>query len=180
MGAHGTNLAAFHSYLYLFLYLVNPHSASYTTQDSLLIQTVSCSVPCPSPQTKNPILRLTSFLWYCDPRSLWLSKERERDGEVTTRSDPKMKNLQLPPTYNSRGGHSAYTAPTQFLIGTHRTDRPLVNIPEIKGLLALLRMFAELKNEVGGVGPHSAPYIPTETEKRWSWFVGLWNGMLYF
>jgi hypothetical protein len=87
-----------------------------------------------------------------------------------------MKNPQLPPAYNSRGSNGpppAYTAPTQFLIGTSQTDSPLVNVPEIKGHLALLRMFAELKNEVAELGPDSAPYIPTDKEKRWSWFVAL-------
>jgi hypothetical protein len=34
-------------------------------------------------------------------------------------------------------------------------------------------MFAELKNEVAKLGSDSAPYIPVEAEKRWSWFVAL-------
>ena len=87
-----------------------------------------------------------------------------------------MTKLQPPPAYNSRGGHgppSAYTVPTQFQIGASNTDASLVRIPEIKGHLALLRMFAELKNKVVELGPGSAPYVPVEAEKRWSWFVAL-------
>ena len=87
-----------------------------------------------------------------------------------------MTKLQPPPTYNPRYSHGpspTYTAPTQFRIGASHTGSPLVRIPEIKGHLALLRMFAELKNEVAGLGSDSAPYIPVEGEKRWSWFVAL-------
>ena len=87
-----------------------------------------------------------------------------------------MTKLQPPPTYNPRYSHGpspTYTVPTQFRIGASHTGSPLVRIPEIKGHLALLRMFAELKNEVAGLGSDSAPYIPVEGEKRWSWFVAL-------
>jgi len=87
-----------------------------------------------------------------------------------------MTKLQPPPAYNSRGGHgppSTYTVPTRFQIGASNTDTSLVRIPEIKGHLALLRMFAELKNKVVELGPGSAPYVPVDAEKRWSWFVAL-------
>ena len=87
-----------------------------------------------------------------------------------------MLDLQPPTAYNSRDSHdfpSTHIAPAQFLIGASYTEGPLVNIPEIKGHLALLRMFAELRNNVAGLGLDSAPSIPVETEERWSWFVGL-------
>jgi len=77
-------------------------------------------------------------------------------------------------SYISRDDSPAiYATPTQFLIGASHTKGQLVNVPEIKGHLALLRMFTELKNKVAGLGPDSAPYIPLEKEQRWGWFVAL-------
>ena len=52
------------------------------------------------------------------------------------------KSNLLPPTY---------TAPTQFNIGVRRTSESLVNIYQLKGHLALLHAFAELKKQVEGL-----------------------------
>ena len=105
-----------------------------------------------------------------------LKKGMNLEANTQRPGNGNMTKLQPPPTYNSRYSHGpspTYTVPTQFEIGGSRTNSPLVRIPEIKGHLALLRMFAELRNEVAELGSDSAPYIPVEGEKRWSWFVAL-------
>lgn len=92
-----------------------------------------------------------------------------------------------PPTYNafssdrtaSGGGNVAnappppdYTPPSKFVIGSTITTEPLVGLPEIKGHLALLHNFAELKKQVETMTV-SVPYVPTDAERKWTWFVGL-------
>lgn len=67
-----------------------------------------------------------------------------------------------------------YSPPSQFTIGAHRTQEPLVGIPEIKGHLALLNAFHELKMSVESPSFVAVGNgIPGDKDKRWGWFVGL-------
>ena len=91
---------------------------------------------------------------------------------------------QIPPAYstavldsNYSIGDSevpppTYTAPTQFNIGVLRTSEPLVNVSQVKGHLALLHAFAELKKQVEGL-QEPIPQMPADLERRWAWFVAL-------
>ncbi|KAJ2936089.1 hypothetical protein H1R20_g1003, partial [Candolleomyces eurysporus] len=65
-----------------------------------------------------------------------------------------------------------YTFPTKFKIGGVFTEGLLVNIEQIKGHLALLNAFSNLKNEVEGLTV-DIKFMPKDLEKRWAWFVGL-------
>ncbi|KAF8816814.1 hypothetical protein BYT27DRAFT_7333232 [Phlegmacium glaucopus] len=65
-----------------------------------------------------------------------------------------------------------YIAPTQFKIGFEGTQEPLVNISQVKGHLALLHAFAELKKQVEGL-QEAIPHMPADLERRWAWFVAL-------
>lgn len=65
-----------------------------------------------------------------------------------------------------------YTAPSTFSIGDTVTE-PLVGLPEIKGHLALLHAFAELKKQVGSADTSNVSYVPENKEQKWAWFVGL-------
>jgi hypothetical protein len=68
----------------------------------------------------------------------------------------------------------AYTFPTQFSIGSLKTDSPLVNTAHLKGHLALLHAFAGLKTHVEGLNETNTQVrMPAEVEMRWAWFVGL-------
>lgn len=90
---------------------------------------------------------------------------------------------QIPPVYSAvttdnNGGDSdvlappTYIAPTQFDIGVWRTSKPLVKISQVKGHLALLHAFAELKKQVEGL-EEPIPQMPADLERRWAWFVAL-------
>ncbi|KAF8816815.1 hypothetical protein BYT27DRAFT_7206959 [Phlegmacium glaucopus] len=63
-------------------------------------------------------------------------------------------------------------SPTQFNIGFERTQEPLVNISLVKGHLALLHAFADLKKHVEGL-QEAIPQMPADLERRWAWFVAL-------
>ena len=65
-----------------------------------------------------------------------------------------------------------YTVPTQFNIGSQCIPEPLVNISQVKGHLALLHAFVELKKQVEEL-QEAIPQMPADLEKRWAWFVGL-------
>jgi len=95
-----------------------------------------------------------------------------------------------PPTYNAssadrRGSDPqedlqgdpsppSYTPPTKFTIGKQTTLEPLVGIVQIKSHLALLHAFAELKKRVEGVDlARLPPHVPEQSDRRWTWFVGL-------
>jgi len=87
---------------------------------------------------------------------------------------------QIPPAYSTMAGNSItdsdvpppiYTAPTQFNIGSRLTPEPLVNISQVKGHLALLHAFAELKKQVEE--QEAIPHMPADLERRWTWFVAL-------
>ncbi|KAJ2912588.1 hypothetical protein MD484_g7833, partial [Candolleomyces efflorescens] len=73
-------------------------------------------------------------------------------------------------------GHDAslpgYTFPTRFKVGGVFTDGLLVNIEQIKGHLALLDAFSNLKTQVEGLELESS-YMSKDPERRWAWFVGL-------
>jgi len=81
--------------------------------------------------------------------------------------DHRIDDNQLPPPN--------YTVPTSFKIGQSRTSEPLVKISEIKGHLALLHAFAELKKRVDGdeATVQVAPNVTLNRERRWTWFVGV-------
>ena len=66
----------------------------------------------------------------------------------------------------------SYTFPTRFEIGGTYTQGILVDIPAIKGHLAMLDAFSNLKKEVEET---AVPIVdmPYDKEKRWAWFVAL-------
>ncbi|KIM42763.1 hypothetical protein M413DRAFT_123346 [Hebeloma cylindrosporum] len=64
-----------------------------------------------------------------------------------------------------------YTPPSKFTIGSSTTE-PLVRIVEVKGHLALLHAFSELKNQVDALEV-PVPHVPADNEKKWAWFVAL-------
>ncbi|KAF8185116.1 hypothetical protein BJ912DRAFT_1060663 [Pholiota molesta] len=78
------------------------------------------------------------------------------------RVDPQAQD-ELPPTY---------TPPTNFKIGIRTTAEPLVSIQQIKGHLALLNAFSELRNSIEGA-EISVPRVANDKEGKWAWFVGL-------
>ena len=87
----------------------------------------------------------------------------------------------IPPAYSATADNNVespdvppptYTAPTQFNIGARRTSEPLVNISQLKGHLALLHAFAELKRQVEGL-QERIPEMPADLERRWAWFIAL-------
>lgn len=65
-----------------------------------------------------------------------------------------------------------YTFPTRFKVGGAFTDGLLVNIEQIKGHLALLNAFSNLKTQVEGLALENS-YMSRDPERRWAWFVGL-------
>jgi hypothetical protein len=71
----------------------------------------------------------------------------------------------------------AYAFPETFAIGTKRTSAALVDSAQLKGHLALLHAFAELRKQVDGLDKHAQTehqvLIPDDKERRWAWFVGL-------
>lgn len=94
-------------------------------------------------------------------------------------------NVLPPPAYNVTSAESQpadpevqdnvlpdYTPPTQFTIGSSKTTAPLVSIPQIKGHLALLHAFAELRKRVEST-EFSLFNIPKEADRKWAWFVAL-------
>lgn len=81
-----------------------------------------------------------------------------------------------PPTEPTPEHPPTYTFPTSFSIGGKETGRLLVDIPEIKGHLALLNALDALKTEVEGWEPSAEgglARMPADKEKRWAWFVSL-------
>jgi len=96
-----------------------------------------------------------------------------------------MDNSAPPPAYNSpTPGRQVdanntealpppnYTPPTKFTIGSSTTTQPLVRIVEVKGHLALLHAFSELKNQVDALKV-PVPHVPADKERKWAWFVAL-------
>ena len=65
-----------------------------------------------------------------------------------------------------------YSFPKRFKVGRVFTDGLLVDIEQIKGHLALLNAFSNLKAQVEGLIP-GIKDMPIDREKRWAWFVGL-------
>jgi hypothetical protein len=89
--------------------------------------------------------------------------------------------MEAPPAYNSSKGSErvdpdelppTYTPPTNFKIGIKTTAQPLVSIQQIKGHLALLNAFSELRNSIEGA-EISVPRVANDKEGKWAWFVGL-------
>lgn len=76
-------------------------------------------------------------------------------------------NEAPPASLNSFSGDSGAPERGQF-------TEAFVDAPQIKDHLALLHSFAELKLSVEDMANDPAiPYLPTDKELRWSWFVGL-------
>ncbi|PPQ83878.1 hypothetical protein CVT24_006423, partial [Panaeolus cyanescens] len=86
---------------------------------------------------------------------------------------PVYSNKAPPSQMLPAGGLPQYAPPSQFTIGAKRTTASLVAIPEIKGHLALLNAFYELKLNVESPSFPSGGRIPTDKNRRWGWFVGL-------
>lgn len=87
-----------------------------------------------------------------------------------------------PPAYKAEGTKPVsqdavdqppqYTFPTSFRIDGKQTEGVFVTLPQVKGHLALLNAFANLKRDVAGC-QDTIPNMPTDAEKRWAWFVNL-------
>ena len=106
-----------------------------------------------------------------------------RDKALMDASDPL---AEQPPAYSrvAQPGSSSlegidgdiqlprYDFPTKFKIGRVFTNGLLVNVDQIKGHLALLEAFSNLKTQVDGL-TLGIPKMPDDLEKRWVWFVGL-------
>ncbi|GLB34329.1 putative expressed protein [Lyophyllum shimeji] len=70
---------------------------------------------------------------------------------------------------------SGYAFPTTFRIGRTRTDAPLVNTAQVKGHLALLHAFIQLRARTDALREDSkdaVKFMPADQDKRWVWFVG--------
>ncbi|TFK20550.1 hypothetical protein FA15DRAFT_720164, partial [Coprinopsis marcescibilis] len=91
--------------------------------------------------------------------------------------------MDVPPRYAAKappgsststgdGALPSYTFPTKFVIGRVQTDGLLVTIPQVKGHLAMLNAFAELKDDVNA-WPDNIPNMPFNSKKRWAWFVNM-------
>ncbi|RXW20046.1 hypothetical protein EST38_g5818 [Candolleomyces aberdarensis] len=65
-----------------------------------------------------------------------------------------------------------YNFPTRFKVGQVFTDGLFVDIEQIKGHLALLNAFSNLKTQVEGLNLN-IKNMPEDREKRWAWFVEL-------
>lgn len=72
-------------------------------------------------------------------------------------------STDLPPTYEP---------PKRFTIGESTTLEPLVSIQQIKGHLALLRAFAELKTQIENYDTSKVHKL-SDADAKWAWFVGL-------
>lgn len=91
-----------------------------------------------------------------------------------------MDDTTAPPSYTSEvpkpeNAPPAYTFPTTFSIGAKKTDGPLVTVEQLKGHLALLRLFHNLREEIaaGKDGRLPAWTMELEDDRRWGWFVAL-------
>ncbi|KAG5636119.1 hypothetical protein H0H81_009051 [Sphagnurus paluster] len=78
-----------------------------------------------------------------------------------------------PPSYPANDPPPSYDFPETFTIGQKRTVRPLVSSQQVKGHLALLHAFVMLRTEIDTLDDNTLPFIPTDTDRRWAWFVGL-------
>ncbi|KAK0190298.1 hypothetical protein F5146DRAFT_1137132 [Armillaria mellea] len=66
--------------------------------------------------------------------------------------------------------------PFKIFIGDRLVPEPFVTIPQLKGHLALLHCFAELKDKVETMTKAEQagyPQIPADKDPRWNWFVAL-------
>lgn len=107
-------------------------------------------------------------------------------GNFNPKQPSIMNDPPSPPSCTSRptGGEldgdapSAYAFPSTYDIGSKCTNAPLVDSAQIKGHLALLHAFAELRKQVDALDEHVRvmllnPLMPYDKERRWGWFVGL-------
>ncbi|KAG6839851.1 hypothetical protein H0H87_012772, partial [Tephrocybe sp. NHM501043] len=79
-------------------------------------------------------------------------------------------------THEISGPTLQYTPPSTFKIGEKWTKTPLVTTAQLKGHLALLRAFSQLRAKIEGLEVEAWTtdrYIPDNKHKRWVWFVGL-------
>ncbi|EPQ58878.1 hypothetical protein GLOTRDRAFT_125199 [Gloeophyllum trabeum ATCC 11539] len=81
--------------------------------------------------------------------------------------DPISAEIDLPPP--------AYALPKTYKIGEKKTDRPLVDIYQLKLHLRLLRAFHDLRISVQNVDSTSLPLGVEKLNRseRWSWFLHL-------
>lgn len=75
-------------------------------------------------------------------------------------------------SYNETDLPPTYEPPTRFTIGGAVTSEPLVSIQQIKGHLALLRQFAELKAQIQAYSTAGMNNLE-DADAKWAWFVGL-------
>jgi hypothetical protein len=72
---------------------------------------------------------------------------------------------------------NATVFPGMFSIGSRRTV-PFVDVGQVKGHLALLNQFVQLRSQVDELGDDEGskdrlPQMPEDKNERWRWFVGL-------
>ncbi|KAG5637812.1 hypothetical protein H0H81_003144 [Sphagnurus paluster] len=80
------------------------------------------------------------------------------------------------PGYAEKNPSPNYVFPQTFPISELCTSAPLVSTVQVKGHLALLHAFAKLRAEIDALDVSAQkrlPLIPPDTERRWTWFVGL-------
>lgn len=93
-----------------------------------------------------------------------------RPDSVLLSPSPQPTNIPSPTT--PRSPTPGYRTPKTYKIGNQTVNRSLVPIAEIKGHLALLRSFVELKKSVKSA-VIQLPHVPENKERKWTWFVGL-------
>ncbi|KAH8103957.1 hypothetical protein BXZ70DRAFT_888620 [Cristinia sonorae] len=90
--------------------------------------------------------------------------------------DPKADTTHAPEGSEQPPAYT-YNAPSSYRIGGKVITEPLVNIPQVKAHLALLRAFKELRKTVQDTSAQVLGLPPVVSDlspdKRWTWFVGL-------
>ncbi|GJE98075.1 hypothetical protein PsYK624_142970 [Phanerochaete sordida] len=96
--------------------------------------------------------------------------------DVETAFEHSTASADAPPAYSSAGETlPSYRPPTSYKVGTRTLTRPLVQIPEVKAHLCLLRAFRDLRMlvEDGQIAEWPAAARMFAPSARWAWFVGL-------
>ena len=76
---------------------------------------------------------------------------------------------------NAHPNPSTYAFSSEFTISSHRIPS-LIHLDQLKGHLALLHAFAELRLQVDKASDTktwNSAYVPKDKEKRWRWFVAM-------
>lgn len=84
-------------------------------------------------------------------------------------------NHIVQPFTDDRPPDSHLTSTTKFKIGTATTPGPLVSVSELKGHIALLHAFSELKKtvEASDINPFLKTPSQSLHDAKWTWFVGI-------